>query len=86
MQKARIMFNEKFILNDNLLIHKELFFDEEDDEKIYYAFFDDATVALYDSRSQFVMKINAGAPHAKYPPAGRWHCYLTQRQYSQSAV
>jgi hypothetical protein len=59
MQKARIMFNEKFILNNNLLVNKELFFDEEDDEKIYYAFFDDATVALYDSRSQFVMKINA---------------------------
>ncbi len=58
MQKARIMFNEKFVLNNNLLINKELFFDEEDNEKIYYAFFDDATVTLYDGRSQFVMKIN----------------------------
>jgi hypothetical protein len=58
MQKARIMFTEKFMLNDGLLIDKDLFCDEEDDENIYYAFFDDSTVALYSSRSQFVMKIN----------------------------
>jgi hypothetical protein len=58
MQKARIMFNEKFILSDWLIIDKGLFFHNDDDEKIYYAFFDESTVALYSNQSQFVMKIN----------------------------
>ncbi len=56
MQKARVRFNEKTILNDGLIAAKTLASANDDDE-IYFAFFDDATVALYSSRSRFLTKI-----------------------------
>ncbi len=56
MQKARVRFNEKTILNDGLIVEKTLASADDNDE-IYFAFFDDATVALYSSRSRFLTKI-----------------------------
>ena len=57
MQKARVRFNEKTILNDGLIIDRSLISENEDDEKIYFAFFDDSDVALYSDKSKFVTKI-----------------------------
>ncbi len=57
MQKARVRFNEKTILNDGLIIDQSVISESEDDEKIYFAFFDDSDVALYSDKSKFVTKI-----------------------------
>jgi hypothetical protein len=58
MQKARVSFKEKTILNDGLVIERRLFSGTaEDDESIYFAFFDNSYVALYSSQSRFVTKI-----------------------------
>ncbi len=57
MQKARVRFNEKTILNDGLIIDQSVISESEDDEKIYFAFFDDSNVALYSDKSKFVTKI-----------------------------
>ncbi len=57
MQKARVRFNEKTILNDGLIIDRSVISESEDDEKIYFAFFDDSDVALYSDKSKFLTKI-----------------------------
>jgi hypothetical protein len=58
MQKARVSFKEKTILNDRLVIEKKLFSENDrDDEDVYFAFYDNAYVALYSSQSRFVTKI-----------------------------
>ncbi len=57
MQKARVRFNEKTILNDGLIIDQSVISESEDDEKIYFAFFDDSDVALYSDKSKFLTKI-----------------------------
>ncbi len=57
MQKARVRFNEKTILNDGLIIDQSVISESEDDEKVYFAFFDDSNVALYSDKSKFVTKI-----------------------------
>ncbi len=57
MQKARVRFNEKTILNDGLIINQSVISESEDDEKVYFAFFDDSNVALYSDKSKFVTKI-----------------------------
>jgi hypothetical protein len=58
MQKARVSFKEKTILNDRLVIeNKILSGNSRDDENVYFAFYDNAYVALYSSQSRFVTKI-----------------------------
>ncbi len=57
MQKARIEFKKKTILDDGLVIHQSENLDESDEEKIYFAFFDDSEVALYSNKSKFIAKI-----------------------------
>jgi hypothetical protein len=58
MQKARVSFKEKTILNDRLVIENQLFSGNTlDDENVYFAFYDNAYVALYSSQSRFVTKI-----------------------------
>ena len=56
MQRARIKFKEKTILDNGLIILNEKFNKKNDDE-IYFAFFDDSEVSLYSKKSQFVAKI-----------------------------
>ncbi len=60
MQKAIIKIDKKGTLNYVLKIHQAGLFDAdaEDDEKIFFAFFDDAEVALYNQKSKFVTKMN----------------------------
>jgi len=61
MHKARVSFKEKTILNDGLVIERKLSSgnaeDDEDDENIYFAFFNNSYAALYNSQSRFVTKI-----------------------------
>ena len=56
MQRARIKFKEKTILDNGLIMLNEIFNKKNDDE-IYFAFFDDSEVSLYSKKSQFVAKI-----------------------------
>ena len=56
MQRAKIKFNEKTILDNGLIMLNEKFNKKNDDE-IYFAFFDDSEVSLYSKKSQFVAKI-----------------------------
>jgi hypothetical protein len=56
MQRARIKFKEKTILDNGLIMLNEKFNKKNDDE-IYFAFFDDSEVSLYSKKSQFVAKI-----------------------------
>jgi len=61
MHKARVNFKEKTILNDGLVLERKLSSgideDDEDDKNIYFAFFDNSYVALYNSQSRFVTKM-----------------------------
>lgn len=56
MQRAKIKFKEKTILDNGLIMLNEKFNKKNDDE-IYFAFFDDSEVSLYSKKSQFVAKI-----------------------------
>ncbi len=58
MQKAIIKINKKVDFNNILKIHHAAVFDADDDDKVFFAFFDDAEVALYNQKSKFVAKMN----------------------------
>jgi hypothetical protein len=58
MQKARVSFKEKTILNDRLVIENKSFSgNTRNDEGVYFAFYDNAYAALYSSQSRFITKI-----------------------------
>ena len=61
MQKARLKFKKNFPSNNVLIFHRATVFDGDqdiDEENIYFAFFDDSEVALYDKKSKFFAKLN----------------------------
>lgn len=61
MQRARLKLNKNFTFNNVVFFQKATLTGEDknfDEEAIYFAFFDDSEVALYDKNSKFFVKLN----------------------------